>query len=63
MGRKGVSNGGIRDDDASDRRYDLQYWLAKNKAVIDFDDYDTLDDADWIERKLPTLTKLADWPH
>ena len=47
----------------SDRRYDFlqYYWLAKNKAVIDFEDYDTLDDADWVERKLPKLTKLADW--
>lgn len=47
----------------SERRYDFlqYYWLAKNKAVIDFQDYGTSDDADWVKRQLPTLTKLADW--
>ena len=35
----------------SDRRYDFlrYYWLAKNKAVIDFEDYATSDDADWVD--------------
>ena len=47
----------------SDRRYDFlrYYWLAKNKAVIDFEDYGTSDDADWVEGQLPKLSKLDDW--
>ena len=47
----------------SDRRYEFlrYYWLAKNKAVIDFEDYATSDDAEWVDGQLPKLTKLADW--
>jgi Capsule polysaccharide biosynthesis protein len=46
-----------------ERRYDFlrYYWLARNKAVIDFEDYGTLEDADWVEQQMPTLTKLAHW--
>ena len=45
------------------RRYEfLRYYrLAKNKAVIDFEDYGNPDDDAWAERQLPALTKLADW--
>ena len=47
----------------SDRRYEFlrYYWLAKNKAVIDFEDYATSDDADWVDGQLPKLAQLADW--
>ena len=46
-----------------ERRYDFlrYYWLARNKAVIDFEDYGTLEDAHWVDEQMPTLTKLAHW--
>ena len=46
-----------------ERRFEFlrYYWLARNKAVIDFEDYNPSEDADWVDQQLPTLTQLAHW--
>ena len=45
------------------RRYDfLRYdWLAGNKTVVEFDDFDTQGDPDWVNRQVRTLHTLHDW--
>jgi len=45
------------------RRYDsLRYhWLAGNKTVVEFDDFDTQGDPDWVNRQVSALQSLDDW--
>lgn len=45
------------------RRYDfLRYdWLAGNKMVVEFDDFATQGDLDWVDRQVSALGTLDDW--
>jgi hypothetical protein len=61
--KKALQMAGFETVVLGNRRYDfLRYnWLARNKAVVELDDFDSRGDPEWVDRQVSTLRTLHDW--